>query len=170
MKNRTLYAHWTEGGSNNDATVETGLGKAVNYRRTTTEGINVYSYPDPEATVIDTLSAGTEVLIVEEYSSFGRINSSGWILLDSTKEVENNDHSISPVTVTVQNTEVNVRSGPGTNYSIVGSADKGDTMTLGYAVFKLPQLTEKTISLELPFVKTVKQVVACNVCGVLSEG
>lgn len=35
--------------------------------------------------------------------------------------------------------------------------DKGDTMTLGYAVFKLPQLTEKTISLELPFVKTVKQ-------------
>lgn len=130
VKNRTLYAHWTEGGSDNDATVETGLGKSVSYRRTTTEGVNVYSYPDLSATVIDTLSAGSEVLIVEEYSSFGRINSSGWILLDSTKEVESNDNSISPVTVTVQNTEVNVRSGPGTNYSIVGSADKGDTMTI----------------------------------------
>lgn len=130
VKNRTLYAHWTEGGSDNDATVETGLGKAVSYRRTTTEGVNVYSYPDLEATVIDTLSAGSEVLIVEEYSSFGRVNSSGWILLDSTKEAESNDNSISPVTVTVQNTEVNVRSGPGTNYSIVGSADKGDTMTI----------------------------------------
>ena len=130
VKNRTLYAHWTEGGSDNDATVETGLGKAVSYRRTTTEGVNVYSYPDLEATVIDTLSAGSEVLIVEEYSSFGRVNSSGWILLDSTKEAESNDNSISPVTVTVQNTEVNVRSGPGTNYSIVGCADKGDTMTI----------------------------------------
>lgn len=130
VKNRTLYAHWTEGGSDNDATVETGLGKAVSYRRTTTEGVNVYSYPDPEATIIDTLSAGSEVLIVEEYSSFGRVNSSGWILLDSTKEAESNDNSISPVTVTVQNTEVNVRSGPGTNYSIVGSTDKGDTMTI----------------------------------------
>lgn len=90
----------------------------------------MYSYPDLEATVIDTLSAGSEVLIVEEYSSFGRVNSSGWILLDSTKEAESNDNSISPVTVTVQNTEVNVRSGPGTNYSIVGCADKGDTMTI----------------------------------------
>ena len=38
--------------------------------------------------------------------------------------------TMDPVKVTVTATDVNVRKGPGTNYGIVGSADRGDTMTI----------------------------------------
>lgn len=44
-----------------------------------------------------------------------------------------------------------------TQEGILNPLQGGVRENLGYAVFKLPQLTEKTISLELPFVKTVKQ-------------
>ena len=40
------------------------------------------------------------------------------------------DNTIDPVRVTVDADYVNVRSGPGTNYSVVGSASYGDSMTI----------------------------------------
>lgn len=47
-------------------------------------------------------------------------------VVDNPEEPETMD----PVTVEVTATDVNVRQGPGTNYSVVGSADRGDTMTI----------------------------------------
>ncbi len=38
--------------------------------------------------------------------------------------------AMDPVTVKVTATDVNVRKGPGTNYSVIGRANKGDTMTI----------------------------------------
>lgn len=134
VRNRTLYARWTQDGGSVDTTVDTSVGTAVNYRRVTTGTVQVLHRPAADAAVINTLSADTEVLIVAEYVSngvtWGRINSSGWIDLSATKEAASLGTPIDPVEIRVETNGVNLRSGPGTNYSIVGMANEGDTMTI----------------------------------------
>ena len=49
---------------------------------------------------------------------------------DPVVETPDEPETMDPVTVKVTATDVNIRRGPGTNYSVVGSADKGDTMTI----------------------------------------
>ena len=67
-----------------------------------THGITLYAHWTPEE--------GTDTTEKEEQ--------------DSYTQLEN------PVKVTVTTNDVNLRKGPGTNYTIVGSADKGDTYTI----------------------------------------
>ena len=49
---------------------------------------------------------------------------------DPVVETPDEPETMKPVEVKVTATDVNVRSGPGTNYSVVGTANKGDTMTI----------------------------------------
>lgn len=49
---------------------------------------------------------------------------------DPTVEAPDESEKMEPVTVTVTATDVNIRTGPGTNYSVVDTANKGRTMTI----------------------------------------
>lgn len=49
---------------------------------------------------------------------------------DPVVETPEESETMDPVEVKVTATDVNIRTGPGTNYSVTGTADKGDTMTI----------------------------------------
>lgn len=91
--------------------------------------------------VVDTLQAGEKVVILQQKSVgssvWGRIEN-GWIsmsyvILDKTTEPENNPGSSQPTegkTGTITCDLLNVRSGAGVNYGIVGHYNKNDTVTI----------------------------------------
>ena len=88
--------------------------------------VNIRSGPDTTYDVLGMLNQGTQVEIVGSEKNWYQIKTeqlNGWVrndLINLQKEYQ----------LQVTTTGVNLRSGPGTNYDIVGSANQGEILTL----------------------------------------
>lgn len=96
--------------------------------------VTVYNGPDTGYPKVGTLASGTQVLLVETYNMFGvwwgKLETGGWICLDRYVLLHNDQMLAHSVSVSVTNSYVNVRSGPGTQYSWLDSLNKGDVITI----------------------------------------
>lgn len=117
----------TEVGANTKKTYEVG-----------TSNLNVRVSPSHDASVIGHLQTGDEVIAFKETNGWIQTyfeDDVAWVasqyLLETTNENEpttEGNRSSNKVEITA--TSVNVRSGPGINYSITGSTTSGDTYEL----------------------------------------
>ena len=96
--------------------------------------VTKYNGPDTGYPKIGTISENTEVLIVEFYQMFttwwGRLEDGGWICINRYVLMHNDQMLAHSMPVTVTNSYLNVRSGPGTSYSWVSSLNQGDTVNI----------------------------------------
>lgn len=83
--------------------------------------LNVREDPDTDSDVVATLDYGDRVSILEEDGDWGRI-SKGWISLDYVYIDGTGDGG----TYGIVEAGLNIRSGPGTKYEVVGGLDEGD--------------------------------------------
>lgn len=133
---KTLYARWQEG----DGVVSDGViqGTPCNYKRkvNSAEKLSVYEAPNA-STPFAQLDSGITVKIVADYvdsagAKWGKMEGGGWVNLGTThqtvtpaaKTVQEN------VTVTVTGNNVNVRSGAGATYTLVGQVNSGDKLVI----------------------------------------
>ena len=96
--------------------------------------ISVYNGPDTSYPKIGSLQENEQVLIVETYQMFstwwGRLESGGWICLNRYVLMHNDQMLAHSATVTITNSYLNVRSGPGTGYDWLSSLKKGDVVQI----------------------------------------
>ncbi len=138
VRNYTLYAHWSagdaagapQGGGEGDI-----KGSPVNYDRNVATGVlNSFQNPVKGALVVNAYNLGDMITVVEEYTDangtkWGKLSVGGWVNLSYTQDPTEDLGSIS-VNVTVTGVNVNVRRGPSTAYSKVGTVTKGDQLTI----------------------------------------
>jgi len=87
--------------------------------------VNIRSGPGTNYQIVGTVYQGTQVTVSQQQGDWYKItigNTTGWVN-GSYITVQ------AAAKVTVTGTTVNLRSGPGTNYDIVGQVAKGDTLT-----------------------------------------
>ena len=134
----TLYAHWRAGegaGNPQDTPAQTITGTPVNYtKQIASLTLNAFDQPVKGALVIDAFLEGELVDIVAEYTDstgvkWGKVNGVGWINLTYTQEPQE-DTDVEGVTVKVTGTDVNIRRGPGTAYTAVGTARLGEELVI----------------------------------------
>ncbi len=140
VKGYTLYAHWRAGDSSDapQGTEQEITGTAVNYDKKVTTGVlNSFQQPVKGALVVDAYQNGEVVTIVSEYTDaagikWGKVSGNGgWINLTYTQDFTSTNEDEGPgIKITVTATDVNLRRGPGTTYSVVGQADKGDVLEI----------------------------------------
>lgn len=145
-KAQTLYAHWQLAESGGKDAEGNLVGTTAAYQRIAGDVLNVYAAPSAGAEPSSTVAGGTTVSIVADYLDasgvkWGRLSSSGWIMLSGTKAVvaadaaPNRTNSVtlgasgkneetgtsSAIAVgTVSSTGyLRVRSGAGTSYAVV---------------------------------------------------
>ena len=141
-----LYARWQSG----DGTVTDGViqGTPAEYERTVTETVNVYAEPSLDSAVVYTLEADTIVTIVADYVDaeavkWGKLEDGCWIQLGSTgAELDPADEPdynpipdpdddpepeevIATGVVQTSSGNLNIRSGAGSSYSVVGKLASG---------------------------------------------
>lgn len=124
----TLYGHWQKG--EGDAV----NGTAAEYVRVATAGQAVCDAPGGNE--LRTLNGKEGLSIVADYVDasgikWGKLSIGGWVDLNKTDD-PNTASAGETVSIKVQVTasDVNVRSGPGTNYTKVGKAQKGQELTI----------------------------------------
>jgi SH3-like domain-containing protein len=92
----------------------------------------VHSGPDDSFPVIQTLSTGSQVSIVASSNDWYRIRlangSYGWLRLMDLPSLES--RSATTATAIVNVASANLRSGPGTNYSVVGTALQSESFQI----------------------------------------
>lgn len=134
----TLYAHWRAGdgaGNPQDTPAQTITGKPVNYtKQVAALTLNVFDQPVKGALVVDALLDGEIVTIIAEHTDsagikWGKLSGTGWINLAYTQEPVEEEEG-EGVTVKVTGTDVNIRRGPGTAYTAVGTARLGEELVI----------------------------------------
>lgn len=100
-------------------------------------GLNVRSGPGTNYSIITALTNGTRVTVYETKSGWSRIGTNRWVsseyLSSSTSSGGNTGGSTTTTSYTATvtpNIGLNVRSGPGTNYSIITALTKGTRITI----------------------------------------
>ena len=100
-------------------------------------GLNVRSGPGTNYSIITALTNGTRVTVYETKSGWSRIGTNRWVsseyLSSSTSSGGNTGGSTTTTSYTATvtpNIGLNIRSGPGTNYSIVDAYTKGTRITI----------------------------------------
>lgn len=135
---KTLYPHWQNGDGNKST------GTEASYSRTAAGSVKVYDAPSMDDEVIDTISKGTVMNFVADYVDadgvkWGRLKQGGWVCLSkaATEKPEASEPSnpteppveeekvIATGTVKLTDGTLNIRSGPGSSYSKVGSLNNG---------------------------------------------
>lgn len=118
---KTLYAHWQKGSG------DVSEGTAASYQRTANQITTLDIYKTPGGETSGALDANATVKIVADYVDasnvkWGKLENGGWVNLGNTLVGIVTSHAAQdPVTVTVTNSYINVRSGPGTSYAKVGT-------------------------------------------------
>lgn len=126
---KTLYAHWQQGSG--DAV----NGTPASYQRTTGQLGSLSVYNAPGGTATDSLTAGSAVKIVADYVDgsnvkWGKLENGSWVNLGSALVGIVSGEAQTAVNVTVTNSYINVRSGPGTTNAKVGMVNLGDQLTI----------------------------------------
>ena len=126
---------WEGGSSSNESTTETGKAGTV-----TGNGVNVRQAAGINSTRVGSLNKGARVTVYEQTTvgstPWGRIGTNRWICmnyvkLDSDSDTSNSGSSSAGNTGKVSSTtNLNVRSGAGTNYSRTGSLAPGTAVTI----------------------------------------
>ena len=126
---------WEGGSSSNESTTETGKAGTV-----TGNGVNVRQAAGIGSTRVGSLNKGARVTVYEQTTvgstPWGRIGTNRWICmnyvkLDSDSDTSNSGSSSTGNTGKVSSTtNLNVRSGAGTNYSRTGSLAPGTAVTI----------------------------------------
>ena len=126
---------WEGGSSSNESTTETGKAGTV-----TGNGVNVRQAAGINSTRVGSLNKGARVTVYEQTTvgstPWGRIGTNRWICmnyvkLDSDSDTSNSGSSSTGNTGKVSSTtNLNVRSGAGTNYSRTGSLAPGTAVTI----------------------------------------
>lgn len=107
----------------------------------TGNGLNVRSGPGTKYDRVDTLNFGARVNILERITVGGKewgCIKGGWISMEYV--YVDGTQGAAAGTGTVNGDQVNVRSGPGTNFGSVGSKNTGDPVTI-YAQFQIGDMT-----------------------------
>lgn len=103
---------------------------------TANSGLNVRSGPGTNYSIVGGLSKGTQVTVYEEQSNWSKIGTNRWVCSDylsTTKPNSGNTNNATSVNYKVKVTAksgLNIRTGPGTNYSIVGAYTYGTVVTI----------------------------------------
>lgn len=135
---KTLYAHWQDGDGKLDADGNV-IGTAAQYQHTITDaaGQLVREKPDINGKEVDELAAGETVTIVADFIDengirWAKLSTGGWINMSESDAGDDSTVKVldEPAIVTVVNSYVNIRSGAGTQYTLLGTANKGDQMTI----------------------------------------
>ena len=135
----TLYAHWRAGegtGNPQDTPAETISGTPVDYmKQITSLTLNAFDQPVKGALVVDAFMEGDIVDIIAEYTDstgvkWGKVQSGGWINLTYTQDPQEETEDVGGITVKVTTTDVNIRRGPGTAYTVVGQATLGQELVI----------------------------------------
>ena len=129
----TLYAHWQP-----ESGTGTELGTACEYKRRTNSATKLSVYESPNAAKpFAQLDAGIMVKIVADYvdsagAKWGKMEGGGWINLGTTHQVLHPAARTvkTNVNVTVLSEYINVRSGAGVSYGIVGKVKHGDALVI----------------------------------------
>ena len=138
VKGYTLYAHWAAGDGEDmpqDSTEVVITGTPVSYtREVASKTLNAFQQPVKGALVVDSFYQYDLLDIVAEYTDtsgvkWGKVENIGWVNLTYTQEPVEIDES-NGVAVTVTADLVNIRRGPGTTYTRVGSANTGDVLII----------------------------------------
>ncbi len=94
-----------------------------------TTDLSVYGGPHTSYPNLGTLTNGDTILIVEAVTFcnllWGRYEG-GWVRLNQKLVLQNDGMFAHPATVNIKESYLNVRSGPGTEYSTVGQLNAGD--------------------------------------------
>ena len=93
----------------------------------TASELNVRASADQSATRVGSLKYGARVEILEKDGTWGRTKD-GWISLSYVYQDGTTGTKTGGGVVT--GTELNIRSGPGTNYGCVGTLNSGDRVTI----------------------------------------
>ena len=89
-------------------------------------GLNVRSGAGTQYGIVDCLKKGTKVTVYAECGDWARIGTNRWVHKDWVAKSAPSTPAFKKFSGTVTpNIGLNVRSGPGTNYSIVGALSKG---------------------------------------------
>ena len=96
--------------------------------------VTLYNGPDASYPKVGTIKEGTEVLITETYKMFftwwGHVEGQGWICLDRYVLLHNDQMLAHSFVATVTNSYLNVRTGPGTDYSWISSLGYQDKVEI----------------------------------------
>lgn len=133
-----VYAHWQ---GRDSAVDEKGnvTGTAAKYRHTISNsgGQVVREEPSLNAEETDKLEQNETVTIVADYLDennirWAKLSTGGWINMSDADSGDDSSVVIlnEPVVVTVINSYVNIRSGAGTGYTKLGTANGGDQLTI----------------------------------------
>lgn len=124
------YYHWQ------DTTAPTTLPPETQPTEETTkigyvtgEILNIRSGPGTEFDILGTLHWGNRVELLEERAVDGKLwglTEAGWISM----EYVSTDGKLPSVRGTVTTKTLNIRSGPGTDHSVVGTLSRGDTVSI----------------------------------------
>lgn len=98
----------------------------------TASALNMRSNPSTSGSIVTTLPRGTVVLVTDDsQSGWYKVWYKGYEGYMSASYLSVSDSADSAFgTGTIKGTDVRVRSGPGTSYSILGSEDSGKTMSV----------------------------------------
>lgn len=137
LKNYTLYAHWSAGSDGTQETPQEITGTPVSYEKQVATGtLNSFQQPVQGALVVDAYPNGEVLKITAEYTDasgirWGQVSGEGWINLAYTQDFVETEEDEGPgIQVTVTATDVNLRRGPSTSYSIIGKAQPGDVLEI----------------------------------------
>ena len=99
-----------------------------------TSSLTVYNGPDTGYPKVGSLREGQEVLIAEVYKLFttwwGRLEGGGWVCLNRYLLLHDDKMLAHSFVATITNSYLNVRNGPGTNYSWLSSLQRGDRVEI----------------------------------------
>ena len=132
-----LYAHWQEGAGSMDTSGNV-TGVAANYVvYASADGKQVVrEQPKADAKELRTLSSNEEITIVADYMDstgvkWGQLSGGGWICVgEASGEMQPSEVFDEPLTITVTTNGVNIRFGPGTNHAKIGTANKGQQLSI----------------------------------------
>ena len=98
---------------------------SITTKYVTATTLNVRSGAGTSYQVIGTLSKGTKVEVISESNGWSKINYNGKTGYVSSQYLSNSASTSSTTTKYVTATTLNVRSGAGTSYQVIGSLSKG---------------------------------------------
>lgn len=136
----TNYAELTGdyGDSAGDSDPEKEIEVPVRATVLSSSGVTLYNGPHTTYPKLGTLAEGTEIEITEVYTVFdtqwGKC-SEGWVQLNLRLQLHDEQRLAHSFVATVDYAYLNVRSGPGINYSRTSSLQQGDKVTIVSIVY-----------------------------------
>ena len=120
-------------GSDEDDSQTSNVQLPVDATVTGTSGTKIHTGPHISYPQRGSLSQGAKVTVLELKEFYGQVwarIAAGWIKLDKNLMLHDSTVLAHSFVVTVTNSYLNVRSGPGTSYSLAGSLVQGDRVEI----------------------------------------